>query len=48
LLAGAVGAWIYAFHCNESAAPFVAIWYTLGMAAVGASGGLLGKWLLRW
>jgi hypothetical protein len=48
LLAGAAGAWIYAFHCDESAAPFVAIWYTLGIAAVGAAGGALGKWLLRW
>jgi hypothetical protein len=48
LLAGAAGAWVYAFHCDESAAPFVAIWYTLGIAAVGALGGLSGKWLLRW
>lgn len=48
LLAGAAGAWIYAFHCDESAAPFVAVWYTLGIAAVGAAGGALGKWLLRW
>ena len=48
ILAGAAGAWIYAFHCNESAAPFIAIWYTLGIAAMGALGGVLGKWLLRW
>ena len=48
LLAGAAGAWVYAFHCDESAAPFVAIWYTLGIAAVGVAGGALGKWLLRW
>jgi hypothetical protein len=48
LLAGAAGAWVYAFHCDESAAPFVAIWYTLGIALVGALGGVLGKWLLRW
>jgi hypothetical protein len=48
LLAGAAGTWIYAFHCNESAAPFVAVWYTLGMAAAGAVGGASGKWLLRW
>jgi hypothetical protein len=48
LLAGAAGAWIYAFHCDESAAPFVAVWYTLGIAAVGAAGGASGKWLLRW
>jgi hypothetical protein len=47
-LAGAAGAWVYAFHCDESAAPFVAIWYTLGIALVGALGGMLGQWLLRW
>ena len=48
VLSGAVGTFIYAFHCNESAMPFVAIWYTLGMAAVGAVGGLLGRATLRW
>jgi hypothetical protein len=48
LLAGAVGTFIYAFHCNESAAPFVVIWYTLGIAAVGVLGALLGRSLLRW
>jgi hypothetical protein len=48
LLAGALGTFVYAFHCFESAAPFVAIWYTLGMAAVGMLGGLLGRWALRW
>ena len=48
VLAGAVGTFIYAFHCTESAAPFVAIWYTLGMAAMGALGAILGRFLLRW
>jgi hypothetical protein len=48
LLAGAFGAWIYAFHCDESAAPFVTIWYTFGIATVGALGGLLGRYVLRW
>ena len=48
LLAGASGAFIYAFHCNESAAAFVALWYTLGIAAVGVLGALLGRLLLRW
>jgi hypothetical protein len=48
ILAGALGTFVYAFHCFESAAPFIAIWYTLGMAAVGALGGLLGRWALRW
>ncbi len=35
---GALGAWIYAFHCDESAMPFVFIFYTLGIALVGALG----------
>jgi hypothetical protein len=48
LLAGALGAWVYAFHCDESAMPFVALWYTLGMAAVGALGAAAGRLLLRW
>jgi hypothetical protein len=48
LFAGAAGTMVYALHCDESAAPFVALWYTLGMAAVGAIGGLLGNRLLRW
>jgi hypothetical protein len=48
LLAGAAGTAVYAIFCNETAAPFVAIWYTLGMIAVGALGGLFGRELLRW
>lgn len=48
LLAGAVGAWVYAFHCDESAAPFVAIFYTLGVVVVGALGGAIGRFALRW
>ena len=46
--AGAMGAWIYAFHCNESAAAFVALWYTAGMAFVALLGALAGRRLLRW
>lgn len=46
--AGALSALIYGFHCPETAAPFVAIWYTLGMALVAALGGLLGARVLRW
>jgi hypothetical protein len=48
LLAGAAGAWVYAFHCVESAAPFMAIWYTLGIAASGLLGAAMGRWALRW
>jgi hypothetical protein len=48
LMAGALGAFIYAFHCNESASPFIAFWYTLGIAAVGGAGAVLGRLLLKW
>jgi hypothetical protein len=48
VLAGALGTFVYAFHCTESAAPFIAIWYTLGIAAVGIGGALLGRLALRW
>jgi hypothetical protein len=46
--AGGIAALIYGFHCPETAAPFVAVWYTLGMVAVAALGGVLGARLLRW
>ena len=48
LLAGAGGALIYALHCPEMAAPFLAIWYLLGMLIPTAVGALLGPRLLRW
>src|SRR5262249_48509947 len=48
LMAGALGAWVYSFHCTEEALPFLAIWYSLGVAAVVALGAALGKSLLRW
>jgi len=46
--AGAFGAAIYGFHCNETASPFVAVWYTLGIAALAALGALAGSRWLRW
>lgn len=46
--AGGLGAAVYAFACDETAAPFVAIWYTLGMGLVAAMGGLAGSRWLRW
>jgi len=49
LLAGAAGALVYGFHCDESAAPSVLIWYSLGMLAVTAIGALVAKaGALRW
>jgi len=48
LFAGAAGAFVYCFHCTEEAAPFIAVWYTLGIAVVAGLGALLGRTLLRW
>jgi hypothetical protein len=48
LAAGGAGAAAYAFHCDEMAAPFLAVWYTLGIAAVGALSWLVGPRLLKW
>jgi hypothetical protein len=48
LAAGALGAWVYSFHCTEGGLPFLALWYSLGIAVVTAAGALLGRALLRW
>lgn len=48
LLAGAVGAFGYAFACEEASPAFVAAWYTLGILLTGALGALLGPRVLRW
>ncbi|MEO5660387.1 MAG: DUF1109 domain-containing protein [Polaromonas sp.] len=48
LLAGAVGTFVYAFHCPEVAAPFIGIWYVLGMVIPALIGALLGPRLLHW
>jgi hypothetical protein len=48
LCAGGAGAFVYAFHCGESAMPFVAVWYSLGVILTGMIGALIGSRLLRW
>jgi hypothetical protein len=48
LFAGAAGAFVYSFHCMEGSAPFIAIWYSLGIALTTAIGAVLGPRLLRW
>lgn len=48
LLAGAAGTLVYAFHCPELAAPFVALWYSAGIAVPTLLGAGLGPKLLRW
>lgn len=47
-LGGASGAAVYALHCPELAAPFIAIWYVLGMLLPVVAGALVGPRLLRW
>jgi hypothetical protein len=48
LLAGATAALVYALHCPEMEAPFLAVWYVAGMLIPAAAGGLLGPFVLRW
>lgn len=48
IAAGAIGSVIYSFHCTESAMPFVAIWYTLGVLIPGLIGAVAGRFFLRW
>ena len=48
LLAGALSALVYALHCPESAAPFLGVWYVLGIAIPTLAGALLGPRILRW
>jgi hypothetical protein len=48
LAAGGWAATVYAFHCPESAAPFILIWYSLGMLLAALFGALVGRFALRW
>jgi hypothetical protein len=46
--AGSLGALAYTLHCPELAAPFLAVWYLLGILIPTALGAWLGPQLLRW
>jgi hypothetical protein len=48
LLSGAIAALVYCFHCPESEAPFIGLWYTLGILIPAIFGASLGNRLLRW
>jgi hypothetical protein len=48
LLAGGIAATVYGLHCDEIAAPFVALWYSLGIILSAATGGAIGSRVLRW
>jgi len=48
LLAGAAAAAVYALHCDEAGAAFVATWYSAGMLVPALLGLLIGPRVLRW
>jgi hypothetical protein len=48
LLAGAASAMLYCLHCPEAAAPFVLVWYSLGILLTTGLGAIAGRWALRW
>jgi hypothetical protein len=48
LVAGALGATAYAFHCPDDSIPFIAVWYGAMVASCASVGALLGPRLLRW
>ena len=48
LVAGALGATAYAFHCPDDSVPFIAIWYGTLVALCGVLGAMVSPRLLRW
>jgi hypothetical protein len=48
LVAGALGAAAYAFHCSGDSLPFIAIWYGIPILLWTFIGAVLGPRLLRW
>lgn len=48
LVAGAVGAIAYAFHCPDDSVPFIALWYGAMVGFCALVGAALGPRLLRW
>jgi hypothetical protein len=46
--AGSLGALAYSLHCPELAAPFIGIWYLLGITICAILGAWVGPRLLRW
>jgi hypothetical protein len=47
-MSGASAAAVYALHCPELTAPFLAIWYVAGMALPVIAGSVIGPRVLRW
>jgi hypothetical protein len=48
LLAGALGATVFAMHCTNDSPLFVAIWYVLAIGLMSLFGLVVGRQALRW
>lgn len=48
LLAGSTAAIVYSLHCPEMDAPFLGVWYVIGMLAPATVGAAIGPRILRW
>jgi hypothetical protein len=48
LLAGSLGATVFAMHCTNDSPLFVAIWYALAIGLTALTGLLFGRYVLRW
>jgi hypothetical protein len=48
LVSGTLGALVYTLHCPEVAAPFIAVWYVLGILIPTVIGAAIGPRILRW
>jgi hypothetical protein len=48
LVAGALGATVFAMHCTNDSPLFVAIWYALAIGFMSMFGLLIGRHALRW
>ena len=48
LVSGSLGALVYSLHCTEMSAPFLGVWYVLGLMIPTAVGALMGPRWLRW
>ncbi|MDO8877230.1 MAG: NrsF family protein [Pseudolabrys sp.] len=48
LVAGGLGAALYATHCTDDSPLFVAVWYSIAIGGVTVLGAALGRSVLRW
>jgi hypothetical protein len=48
VVSGGLGVAAYALACISDSVPFIAVWYSVGIALYAVLGALVGPWLLRW